>query len=154
KSVSRSGVSLTVAQIARIDFHLEVGAVAETLEVTAAAPLLNSESASLGQVVQTRAIHDLPLNGRNYLQLANPPAGVVEPRRNDVGALGGSFVANGVRAQLNNYNLDGADNNTRIVDIQNRSHEVIQPSVDAVHEFKIETGNYSAEYGYSAGAVV
>ncbi|MBI3471883.1 MAG: carboxypeptidase regulatory-like domain-containing protein [Candidatus Solibacter usitatus] len=154
KSVNRSGVTLVVAQVARIDFTLEVGGVAETVEVSATAPLLESQSASLGQIVETKVISDLPLNGRNYLQLAKLAAGVVEPRRGDVGALGGSFVANGVRAQLNNYNLDGADNNTRIVDIQNRSHEVVQPSVDAVQEFKIETNTYAAEYGYSAGAVV
>ncbi|MBI3682453.1 MAG: carboxypeptidase regulatory-like domain-containing protein [Acidobacteria bacterium] len=154
KSVSRSGITLVVAQTARIDFALEVGGVTETIAVRAEAPLLESQSAALGQIVESRVINDLPLNGRNYLALARLSAGVAEPRRGDVGSLGGSFVANGVRAQLNNYNLDGADNNTRIVDIQNRSHEVIQPSVDAVQEFKVETSNYSAEYGYSAGAVV
>ena len=154
KSAAQRGVTLVVAQGARIDFQLEVGAVTERVEVVATASLVDSQTASLGQIVQTRTINDLPLNGRNYLALAMLTAGVAEPRRNDVGSLGGSFVANGVRAQLNNYNLDGADNNSRIVDIQNRSHEVIQPSIDAIQEFKIETGNYSAEYGYSAGAVV
>jgi hypothetical protein len=154
KPVNRSGITLVVAQNARIDFALEVGGVTETVEVSAAVPLLESQTASIGQIVGEKVINDLPLNGRNYLQLAKLSAGVTEPRRGDVGALGGSFVANGVRAQLNNYNLDGADNNTRIVDIQNRSHEVIQPSVDAIQEFKIETNTYAAEYGYSAGAVV
>ncbi|MEZ5393538.1 MAG: carboxypeptidase-like regulatory domain-containing protein [Bryobacterales bacterium] len=154
KAFSRAGVTLAVAQVARLDFQLEVGAISEQIEVTADAPLLESETASLGQVVGTRTINDLPLNGRNYLGLAKLGAGVVEQRRGGLGADSGSFVANGVRAALNNYNLDGADNNTRIVDIQNGSHQVIQPSVDALQEFKIETANYSAEYGYSAGAVV
>lgn len=154
KKVTRAGIPLAVAQVARIDFALEVGAATETVEVTEAAPLLESQSAALGQVVQTRVINDLPLNGRNYLQLAKLTAGVSEPQASDVGAPGGSFVANGVRAQLNNFNLDGTDNNTRIVDIQNQSYQVIQPSVDALQEFKVETSNYSAQYGYSAGAVV
>ncbi len=154
KSINRSGVILDVAQLARIDFTLEVGGVTETVEITATAPLLESQSASLGQVVDTRTINDLPLNGRNYLQLAQLSPGVLEPSRGDRTAASGGFVANGVRAQLTNFNLDGADNNSRIVDIQNLSYAVIQPSVDAIREFKLETSNYSAEYGYSAGAVV
>ncbi|MGH9665915.1 MAG: TonB-dependent receptor domain-containing protein [Bryobacteraceae bacterium] len=154
KTVTRANITLVVAEIDRIDFQLQVGQTNETVEVTAAPPLLESETAALGQVVQTRAINDLPLNGRNYLELAKLTAGVSEAQGSDVGAPGGSFVANGVRAQLNNFNLDGADNNTRIVDIQNQDYEVIRPSVDALEEFKVETSNYSSEYGYSAGAVV
>jgi hypothetical protein len=154
KTTTRAGIKVEVAAVLRIDFKLELGAASETVQVTASAPLLESQSASLGQVVQTRVINDLPLNGRNYLQLAKLSAGVVEPQRDDNAAGSGSFSANGVRVQLNNFNLDGADNNTRIVDIQNNNYQVIQPSVDALEEFKVETSNYSAEYGYSAGAVV
>lgn len=154
KTATRSNITLAVAATERIDFQLQVGQTNETVEVTAAPPLLESETAALGQVVQTRAINDLPLNGRNYLELAKLTAGVSEAQSSDVGGPGGSFVANGVRAQLNNFNLDGADNNTRIVDIQNQDYEVVRPSVDALEEFKVETSNYSAEYGYSAGAVV
>ena len=79
---------------------------------------------------------------------------MLEPKPGDRNAAGGSFIANGVRAQLNNFLLDGVDNNSKIVDQQNSSPVVVQPSVDAVLEFKVETNNYSAEYGYSAGAVV
>ena len=154
RPVTRTGLNLVVAQSARLDFKLQVGAVTESVQVTGAAPLLESQTAALGQVVQTRTINDLPLNGRNYLELAKLTAGVMEPSRGDRTAGSGGFVANGVRAQLTNYNLDGADNNSRIVDIQNLSYAVIQPSIDALQEFKIETNNYSAEYGYSAGAVV
>src|SRR5258706_3859961 len=67
---------------------------------------------------------------------------------------GGAFVANGVRADMNNFMLDGVDNNAKIVDLSSNSNVIIQPSVDAIQEFKVETNNFSAEYGYSAGAVV
>src|SRR5712692_475338 len=154
KTITRGNITLAVAETARVDFQLQVGQATETVEVTAAAPVLESETAALGQVVATRVINDLPLNGRNYLELAKLTAGVTEPQASDNGIPGGSFVANGVREQLNNFNLDGTDNNTRIVDIQNQDYEVIRPSVDAIEEFKVETSNYSAEYGYSAGAVV
>src|SRR5207253_705239 len=123
-------------------------------EVTGAAPLLEGDTASNGQLIATRPINDLPLNGRNFLQLAKLSIGVTEPKPGDRAAAGGSFIANGVRAQLNNFQLDGADNNARIVDQQNSSPVVIQPSIDALEEFRVETNNYSAEYGYSAGAVV
>jgi hypothetical protein len=154
KSVQQQGIVLTVAQVARVDLQLAVGAATETVTVSSAPPALDTESASLGRVVQQQAIVDLPLNGRDYLSLAKLTPGVLEPSHGDPTAASGAFVANGVRAQLTNYNLDGADNNSRIVDVQNQSYEVIQPSVDAIEEFKIETNNYSAEYGYSAGAVV
>ena len=150
----RQNIVLTVAQVARVDLELAVGATTETITVSSAGPTLDSESASLGRDVQAQAIVDLPLNGRDYLSLAKLTPGVMEPSHGDPTAANGAFVANGVRAQLTNYNLDGADNNSRIVDVQNQSYEVIQPSVDALEEFKIETNNYSAEYGYSAGAVV
>ncbi len=154
KAVVREGIPLAVAQVARADVRLAVGGTAETVTVTSTAPALDSESASLGRVVQQQAVVDLPLNGRNYLALAKLTPGVSEASHGDPRAVSGAFVANGVRSQLTNYNLDGADNNCRIVDVQNNSYEVIQPSVDALQEFKIETNNYSAEYGYSAGAVV
>ncbi|MBV9085695.1 MAG: TonB-dependent receptor, partial [Acidobacteriaceae bacterium] len=154
RSVIRENIVLTVAQVERVDLRLAVGTLAETITVSSAAPALDTESASLGRVVQQQAVVDLPLNGRNYLALAKLTPGVMEPAHGDPTAVGGAFTANGVRAQLTNYNLDGADNNSRIVDVQNQSYEVVQPSVDALDEFKIETSNYSAEYGYSAGAVV
>ena len=86
--------------------------------------------------------------------LPSSRCGVTEPKPGDRAVSGGSFIANGVRAQLNNFLLDGVDNNAKIVDQQNSSPVVIQPSIDAVQEFRVETDNYSAEYGYSAGAVV
>jgi hypothetical protein len=154
ESVTRSSIELTVSQMARIDFGLKVGSTREMVEVKATTPLLESATASLGQVIESKAVSDLPLNGRNFLQLAKLSTGVLEPKQGDRGAAGGSFIANGVRAQLNNFLLDGVDNNAKILDQQNSSPVAVQPSVDAVQEFKVETNNYSAEYGYSAGAVV
>src|SRR5262249_34312632 len=148
-------------QVSRIDFKLQVGNVTDTVEVQATAPMLESSNASVGQVVETQAISDLPLNGRNYLDLAKLSIGVAEPSGNDHAGTageraknGGSFVANGTRSDMNNFILDGVDNNAKIVDLSNNTNVVIQPSVDALMEFKVETNTYSAEYGHSAGAVV
>jgi hypothetical protein len=154
ESINRSGIELVVSQVARIDFSLKVGSTQETVEVKAAIPLLDNATASLGQVIDTRAVSDLPLNGRNFLQLAKLSTGVLETKQGDRTKDGGGFIANGVRAQLNNFLLDGVDNNSKVLDQQNSSPVAVQPSVDAVQEFKVETNNYSAEYGYSAGAVV
>lgn len=154
EAAARSDLELTVSQVARLDFKLNVGATTDVVEVKGVAPLLESDTASTGQLIATRPINDLPLNGRNYLQLAKLSMGVMDPKPGDRATAGGSFIANGVRAQLNNFLLDGIDNNAKIVDQQNSSPVVIQPSVDALQEFRVETNNYSAEYGYSAGAVV
>src|SRR5205085_10032368 len=99
-------------------------------------------------------VSDMPLNGRNYLDLAKLAIGVVEPADGDRAATGGAFVANGVRSDLNNFILDGVDNNAKIVDLSSNTNVVVQPSIDALMEFKVETNTYSAEYGHSAGAVV
>jgi len=153
--------TLEVQQTARLDFKLEIGNVAETIEVMATAPLLENSNASVGQVIEAQAVADLPLNGRNYLDLAKLSIGVTEPSGNDQAGTagdraknGGSFVANGTRSDMNNFILDGLDNNAKIPDLSNSSNVVIQPSVDALMEFKVETNVYSAQYGHSAGAVV
>jgi hypothetical protein len=153
--------TLEVGQVSRLDFTLEVGAVSETVEVVGAAPLLESSNASVGQVLDAQAVSDMPLNGRNYLDLAKLSIGVVEPAGNDQPGTagdraknGGSFVANGTRSDMNNFILDGIDNNSKIPDLSSNTNVVVQPSVDALMEFKVETNVYSAEYGHSAGAVV
>jgi hypothetical protein len=154
-------VTLEVDQVSRLDFKLEVGSVTETVEVTAATPLLESSNASIGQVIETQAIADLPLNGRNYLDLAKLSIGVTEPSgigsagtTGDRAKNGGAFIANGTRSDQNNFLLDGIDNNAKIPDLSNNTNVVIQPSVDALGEFKVETNTYSPEYGHSAGAVL
>jgi hypothetical protein len=154
-------VTLEMEQVARLDFTLQVGSQTETIEVTATAPLLESSNASIGQVVETQAIADLPLNGRNYLDLAKLSIGVTEPSgfgttgtTGDRTKNGGGFIANGTRSDQNNFILDGIDNNAKIPDLSNNTNVVIQPSVDALGEFKVETNTYSPEYGHSGGAVL
>jgi hypothetical protein len=154
-------LTLEISQVSRIDFAMEIGALSETVQVEGDPPLLESSNASVGQVVATQVISDMPLNGRNYLDLAKLSIGVVEPTGNDQPGTagdraknGGSFVANGTRSDMNNFILDGIDNNAKIPDLSNNTNVVVQPSVDALMEFKVETNVYSAEYGHSAGAVV
>ena len=154
-------VTLQMEQVGRLDFTLQVGSQTETVEITATAPLLEASNASIGQVVDTQPIQDLPLNGRNYLDLAKLSIGVTEPSgygttgtTGDRAKNGGSFIANGVRSDQNNFTLDGIDNNSKIPDLSSNSNVVIQPSVDAIGEFKVETNTYSPEYGHSGGAVL
>lgn len=154
KTQIKSGAAVHLQEVARVDFTLEVGEVTEEVTVTAENPLLESETTSTGNVVAEQAVKDLPLNERNYALLAKLGAGVQDPGRGDRGAEGGSFVANGVRASLNNWVLDGVDNNAKIVDIQNSSNQAVRPSVDAIEEFKVQTHNFSAEHAHSAGAVI
>ena len=154
-------VTLEVEQVARLDFTLHVGSQTETVDVTAVTPMLESSNASIGQVVETQAIADLPLNGRNYLDLAKLTMGVTEPSgvgqagtAGDRAKNGGAFIANGTRSDQNNFLLDGIDNNAKIPDLSNNTNVVIQPSVDALGEIKVDTNKYSPEYGHSAGAVL
>src|SRR5687768_12374731 len=149
----REGIVLETDRDVRVDFDLKAGGITEAIHVLGT-PVLASETSSVGQVVTGQTISDLPLNGRNFLQLARLATGVLESAAGDRAAEGGAFVANGARSVLNSFMLDGVDNNARIVDQQNSSNVVSQPSVDALAEFSIQTHNFSAEYGQAAGAVV
>ena len=139
-----AGVVIQIGQQARIDFALQVGNVVETVEVNATTPLLATENATLGEVVGTERIVNLPLNGRNFAQLAvlTPGVRVVEE-----GQVRTRVIANGVRDIAMQISFDG------ITAVNNRHNFVVlYPSVDAVQEFKVQSGNYSAEYGGNAGA--
>ncbi len=153
QTIRREGIVLETDQEVRVDFPLKPGALTESVTVVGT-PVLASETSAVGQVVTGQTISDLPLNGRNFLQLARLATGVLESAEGDRAAEGGAFVANGARSVLNSFMLDGVDNNARIVDQQNSSNVVSQPSVDALAEFSIQTNNFSAEYGQAAGAVV
>lgn len=155
ETMERTGITLYVATITRVDLHLTVGHEAQTVTVKADATLLQTQDASVGMVVGSREITGLPLNGRNYTLLAQLSPGVTtaeDDNRNLVNT--GSFVANGVPSIYNNYLLDGIDNNNNEVDFLNGAAYVVRPSVDAIAEFKIQTANFSAEYGRAAGAVL
>ena len=118
RQFTRERVRLEVNQVARIDFVLELGAVSETVDVQAAAPLLESSNSSIGQVIETKAVSDLPLNGRNFAQLAilSPgaigvgygPAGTIgSGSRPDDTRPGAELMVNGNREMSNNFTLDG-----------------------------------------------
>jgi hypothetical protein len=137
------------------DFSLKPGNVTTTIEVTATAPVLQSQDASVGQVVDERSVNDLPLNGRNFTFLAQLAAGVNTPQADTRGnAASGAFSANGNRPAQNNYLLDGIDNNSDTVDFLNGTNYVVLPPVDAVQEFKVQTSDFSAEFGRSGAAVL
>ncbi len=146
-------VTLEARQIARLDFKMSVGAVTETVEVSGASPILQSESATVGEVLSGNTVASLPLNGRNTGQLALllPGTMTYNPRGfTNIGSINSNrpFV-NGNREQVNNFTVDGLDVNETI---DNRV--AYQPSPDALAEISVETNNYSAETGNVGGAVV
>jgi hypothetical protein len=153
--VAHPHVVVNVQQRVVVDFVLPPGEMTQTVSVTGEAPLLQAQDASVGQVIGARTINDLPLNGRNFTFLAQLSAGVTFDQQ-DTRGLGasGSFAANGLRPAQNNYLLDGIDNNVNLVDFLNGTAFVVKPPVDAIGEFKIQTNNYSAEAGRSAGAIL
>jgi len=152
-------VVLEVAQKARQDFTLEVGAVAETVTVEATVPLLTTQEASTGAVVENRMVTDLPLSIRKWDDLLGLVAGVQGDRYTEEGgatAAGrtGGVNVHGVRSLQNNFLLDGVDNNSISTNVQELTTQILQPSVDSIQEFKITTNPYAAEYGRSPGAAI
>ncbi|HEY6936608.1 MAG TPA: TonB-dependent receptor [Terriglobales bacterium] len=147
-------VTLDVQQRAVVNVKLQLGQATESVEVTGAAPLLETQTSELGQVVNARQVSNLPLNGRNFAQLALLTAGTTpsEPGARDEQSFG--FSAGGARSLQNNFLLDGIDNNSNLPDLLNESNYVIQPPVDALQEFKVQTNAYSAEFGRGNGAIV
>lgn len=148
-------VQLNVQARLQLDFELGVGAISEQVTVTGQAPLLQTQSADIGNVVDERQIQDLPLLGRRYAELAYLTPGVVAaPAGISSRGEDSFFNANGNYATWNNYTLDGADNNSFSTNLQERSPQVVQPPIDALAEFKVQTRTYSAEFGKAAGAVI
>ena len=155
KKAAYQGVQLNVQARLQLDFELGVGAVTEQVTVTGQAPLLQTQSADIGNVVDERQIQDLPLLGRRYAELAYLTPGVVAaPAGISSRGEDSFFNANGNYATWNNYTLDGADNNSFSTNLQERSPQVVQPPIDALQEFKVQTRTYSAEFGKAAGAVI
>ncbi len=161
-TTTRDNLKLDVGQAARVDFELKIGNVAETVEVSAAAPLLESESTVMGQVIENKRIVEMPLNLRNYLELAKFSAGVLPARSLGRGSrtagedgTEGGFIALGQHAYQTQVLLDGVDNSSRAsggpLGFQSQA---VKPPVDAVEEFKVVTNNNSAEYGSRMGGKV
>jgi hypothetical protein len=156
-------VTLEVASATTLDFALEAGAVSETVTITDITPLVESGSSSIGEVIQGRQIVELPLNGRNVLELARLAPGVTQ------GVIGGfasgaggdaetyrggntggaALSVNGQRTQANNFLLDGVDNNESLVNTIN-----IFPSAEATQEFRVQTSVATAEFGRGGGAII
>jgi len=140
----------------RVDVTLKPGSVSETITVSGAATQLESETSENGGVISETEVRNLPLNGRAYGDLATLVPGV---RRNtlenqSVTSRDASFNVNGQRSEFNNFLLDGLDNNAYGTSNQGFSNQAIPPSPDAINEFRVETNNYSAEFGRSSGAVI
>lgn len=156
QSEVRSGVELQVQQTARIDFQLRVGTAAETVEVTGGAPLLSTENASVGTVIDNQRITEMPLNGRNFIQLVSLSPNVNAGFGNNgtvTGRQGGdrtnqAVSVAGQRREYTYYTLDGISN----TDVNFNTY-IFLPSIDMVQEFKVQTGVYSAEFGRETNQV-
>jgi len=162
RTATRDNLKLDVGQAARVDFEMKIGDVAETVEVSSAAPLLESESTVMGQVIENKRIVEMPLNLRNYLELAKFSTGVLPARSLGRGSrtggedgTEGGFIALGQHAYQTQVLLDGVDNSSRAsggpLGFQ---AQAVKPPVDAVEEFKVVTNNNSAEYGSRMGGKV
>lgn len=155
RRAARPNVRVGVQSRAQVDLPLSVGALTEEVVVTGRAELLQTQSADIGNVVDARQARDLPLLGRRYSELAFLSPGVVAAPAGITSRGEDTFFnANGNYATWNNYTLDGADNNSFSTNLQERSPQVVQPPVDALSEFKVQTRTYSAEFGKAAGAVI
>lgn len=147
-----TGIVLQVDQTASLRLALEIGAITEAVQVTGSAPLLDTATSSLGQVIENKKILELPLNGRNTFAL-----GLLVGNTVPMTGMGSNlpFVAGGGRYASNDVLLDGIDNNTSInAGSIGRNGIAYTPSVDAVEEFKVKTNNFSAEFGRSNGAII
>jgi Carboxypeptidase regulatory-like domain/TonB dependent receptor len=151
KRKSVTGITLQVNEEPRIDVTLEIGEVTETVTIDSQTPLLQTESASVGQVIDNRYTTQIPLNGRDFSQLILlTPGAVTRPGGFDLttGASSGSLgsgVAIGGRDAHNNFTIDGAGNNARQF-----GNVALRPSIDVIQEFKVQTNSYSAEFGQAA----
>jgi hypothetical protein len=137
-----------------VDLNLQPGMATEVVTVSSERPQLETETSELGQVVDSKRINALPLNGRNYAQLALLGVGVAAAEPGSRVETTYGFSANGARSLQNNFLLDGIDNNANLGDVLNGAAYVVQPAVDAIAEFKVETNSYTAEFGRGNGAIM
>jgi hypothetical protein len=150
KRAVREKVSLLVNQEQRLDFTLAVGDVSEQILVTEEGPLVQTESATVGTVVEKRQVTELPLNGRNFLQLnLLVPGALPGAKGSQLGTQGGSINVHGLREASNFFWLDGIDNTTQAI-----GQLVVNPPTFSVQEFKVQSPTYSAEFGRTAGAQI
>jgi hypothetical protein len=149
-------VTVTVGSRQRVDIKLQVGTFAQDVTVSLAAPQLETDTSDRSLVVDMTELQDLPLNGRHYTDLALLAPGVQLSGLQD-GSITqrlGSLNVNGMRSSVNNFLLDGLDNNAYEVANQGFNNEALTESVDAIDQFRISTANYSAEYGRAGGGII
>ena len=156
KAATAERFTVTVNAHQRVDLTLEVGQTSENVVVNGAAALLETDSSERSQVINSREILNLPLNGRNYADLTLLVPGVRKSllENQSDSSREASYNINGQRAESNNFILDGIDNNAQGTSNQGFSNQVVQITPDAVAEYRVETSNYSAEYGRASGGVI
>ena len=152
-------VEVQVAARMRVDLQMAVGQLSERVVVTAASPLVETDTSQRSQVITGEQMRELALNGREYSALALLSTGVRQSALNKSSSANGTpregaFNVNGLRSTFNNFLIDGVDNNAYGTSNQGFSNQVMQPPPDAVSEFRVVTNNQSAEYGRAAGATV
>src|ERR1700720_4014636 len=152
-TATTTGIEVGVDQILTVDIVLHVGGKAEVVEVKADATLTQTETSKLGEIIDNRKVEDLPLNGRDFAQLArlNPGVAVSGGGGGQQGGEGNvsGFSSNGQRSTSNNFLVDGVDNNNYF------AGEAAQlPSIDSIQEFEVQTNTFAAEYGRNSGSVV
>jgi hypothetical protein len=152
KKATTENIHLDIQQQALVNVTLRPGAATENVEVTEAPELMQTQSSSVGQVIEEKTIEDMPLNGRDYTMLVFLTPGVTIPQQG--ARASNQFVANGARVAQNDYLLDGIDNNSSSVDYLDGKADVIKPPVDAIAEFKMMTSDFPAEFGRAGGAIV
>lgn len=153
ETTTKTNLHLSLQQRLNVTITLKPGATTETVTVTTEEPIMQTQESSVGQTMDAKAINSIPIVGGNWVYLAQLAAGAAPP----VGSRGngkGDFNANGQRSEENNFILDGVDNNSNLVDFYNGASYAAQPPTDALAEFKLQTSDYSAEFGHSAGSVV
>src|SRR5215831_3569123 len=154
RTAIRNDIVLNVQDRKQVDVELQLGSSQERVEVTSEAPLLDTQTADVGNVVSGQQATDLPLNGRRYDSLTELTAGVNTASPSFKQRAEGVFSVNGNSSTQNNFVLDGGDNNSYTTNLQDQSAQGVQPAVDSIAEFKLQTRDYDVEYGRSAGGVV
>ncbi len=149
KKAVQTGLILQVDQKARVDFTLQIGQVSESVEITAATSLVQTDSASVGTVIDNKRVVELPLNSREFYALALTAPRVLPPAQGSTLSFRGGFNVAGSSEVSNNFTLNGIDNNDTGI-----NGPSFRPSIDAIQEFKMLSGIYSAEYGRNSGGQV
>jgi len=157
KKAEYADIALAAGDRARENGVMQTGTVEETVQVTSAPPLLQTDSSSITSVVTEQAVQDLPLNGRNFINLVQIQPGITPGQPNAIGSgtrpddrrQTSAISANGQSDLYNNEMIDGMDNNER-----QQGFLGVRPAIDAIAEVKVDTNDFNAEVGRSAGAVV